>query len=103
MVPGKRIVFADGVARILPPLTFRQMREADEEGLTAKLVRPEHAQEAALAGFILVHRALARNYPELPLADMEALLDPGLVSHILPLLLGKLPVEERQADPGPKV
>ncbi len=103
MIPGKRFTLGDGKDYVVPPLTFRQARESDESGLTAKLIGPDVIpQDRCLAGFALIHMALVRNYPDVPLGDMEGLLDPGLVEALIPLLLfGKVRPEERVTEGKP--
>lgn len=100
MVPGKRITLADGKQYVIPPLSFRDVRELDEAGTSKQMADPGAGARAnAIGAFVYIHRALAKNHPDVKIEDMEALLDPGLVAGILPIVLGKLALEERVSDP----
>lgn len=80
MIPGKTFVFGDGVARVVPPLTFRMVKELSEGEW------PAHT---------LIHRSLVRNYPEIKIEDMDALLDLGLAEAIGSYLGSKSKYEDR--------
>ncbi len=100
MIPGKRFTLADGKDYVVPPLTFRQMKGLDDDGTTAKIFG-QNAQERALAGFRMIHAALARNYAEVSEDGLQDLLDPGLVEAIVPVLFGKVKPEDRVAGKAP--
>jgi hypothetical protein len=97
VIPGKWFVLADGKRYLVPPLTFLERRQLDEEGVSKQMVGDD-AKQAAVAMFATVHRALVRNHPEAKLEDIEALLDPGLTGPLLTWLLGRWKPEERTTE-----
>lgn len=101
MIPGKRIVFSDGVARIVPSFTFRQRRELDEDAEVTAGLASANPRERAAAIFVVAHRALVRNYPDLKAEDMEGILEPGLIAPVVEAVLGVVSAEERTTGETP--
>ncbi len=97
MIPGKWFILANGKSYLVPPLTFFERRQLDEEGVSKQMVDDDDRKSAA-ALCAVTHRALVRNHPEVKLEDMEALLDPGLAAPLLVWLLGRWKPEERTTE-----
>jgi hypothetical protein len=102
LIPGKRFTLADGKPYILPPLTMRQMRLLDEEGVLSALSDVTKPREVAAAGFRIIHASLSKNYPSTALEEVEGLVDVGLVEAIIVATMGKSRPEDRVSDPDPK-
>lgn len=98
MIPGKRFTFDDGKDYILPPLSFQQVEDLDEAGISKRLFDKDNPENSGRAALELIHRALVGNYPQMVLADLKTLLDPGLVKALLVTLLGEMRLEDRVTE-----
>jgi hypothetical protein len=83
---GEWVTLGDEQYRI-PPLAFRAVQELAEEvdGLRNMGTRPTAAQMATVSK--IVHEAMKRNYPSMPITQVDDMLDIGNYQRVLGAVL----------------
>lgn len=96
--PGVAVMFADGVERVVPPLTLRAVTALSER--LAAYTGGVGSNDVALV-VDTVHAALVRNYPEITRDDVSDLVDLGNMAAVMQATLKVGGFQERQ--PGEAV
>lgn len=91
---GTAVEFADGITRVLPPLTLRALA-----GLQDRLMNWRGGADAASVALVTdtVFASLSRNYPDLKVDELQDMLD---VSNMVPAMNAVMGVSglERRAS-----
>ena len=84
------------------PLNFKALRALEDDlkalGAIQQGTMPSSDQVAKLAK--IGHAALQRNYPDMPVEDVEDLLDLGNFGHLFSAVVGASELIEEPAEPG---
>lgn len=97
---GIMVTLADGLAYLVPPFNFRQLRDHHE--MIAKMQKPTMGTDAAglREALEVMHLALVRNYPALTVDDLFDLVDVRNALDLFAAMAGANDFRELQARNG---